>query len=99
MKISKGTIIRTIALAVVLLNLFLKALGKPLIEFDEATAMCWLEYIIEVAVIVVAFWKNNSFSKAAIKADSFLRMLRDEESATLSDENTESEVNENGNNI
>ena len=78
MKISKGTIIRTIALAVVLLNLLLKALGKPLIEFDEGSALIWLEYIIEVAVIAVTFWKNNSFSAAAIKADEFLKQLKEE---------------------
>lgn len=84
MKISKGTIIRTIALAVVLLNLLLKALGKPLIDFDEGSALVWLEYIIEVAVILVTFWKNNSFSEYAIKADEFLQQLKTEE--------TESEV-------
>lgn len=79
MKISKGTIIRTIALAVVLLNLLLKALGKPLIDFDEGSALVWLEYIIEVAVILVTFWKNNSFSEYAIKADEFLQQLKSEE--------------------
>lgn len=79
MKISKGTIIRTIALAVVLLNLLLKALGKPLIEFDEGSVLVWLEYIIEVAIIVVTFWKNNSFSPAAIKADEILKQLKSEE--------------------
>ena len=76
MKISKGTIIRTIALAVVLLNIVLKALGKPLIDYDEGTVMYWLEYIIEIAVIIVNFWKNNSFSPNAIKADEFLKQLR-----------------------
>lgn len=79
MKISKGTIIRTIALAVVLLNLLLKALGKPLIDFDEGTALYWLEHIIEVAVIIVTFWKNNSFSENAIKADEFLKQLKADE--------------------
>lgn len=78
-KITKGTIIRTIALAVVLLNLGLKALGKPLIEFDEGTVMYWLEFIIELAVIIVNFWKNNSFSPAAIKADEFMKQLQSEE--------------------
>lgn len=86
MKISKGTIIRTIALAVVLLNLLLKALGKPIIEFDEGSALVWLEYIIEIAVIIVTFWKNNSFSSAAIKADEFLKQLKSGE--------TEGEVEE-----
>lgn len=79
MKISKGTIIRTIALAVVLINLLLKALGKPLIELDEGTVLYWLEYIIEIAVILVTFWKNNSFSENAIKADEFLKQLKKEE--------------------
>jgi SPP1 family holin len=79
MKISKGTIVRTIALAVVLINMALKALGKPLIEYDEGTVMYWLEYIIEISVILVSFWKNNSFSPAAIKADSILKQLKAEE--------------------
>lgn len=78
MKISKGTIIRTIALAVVILNMILKALGKPLIDYDEGTVMYWLEYIIEIAVIIVTFWKNNSFSPAAIKADEILKQLKSE---------------------
>lgn len=84
MKISKGTIIRTIALAVVLINMVLKSLGKPVIDYDEGTVMYWLEIIIEIAVILVTFWKNNSFSEYAIKADEFLKQLKAEE--------TESEV-------
>lgn len=85
MKISKGTIIRTIALAVVLINLLLKALGKPLIDYDEGTVMYWLEYIIEIAVILVTFWKNNSFSENAIKADEFLKQLKGETEGEVED--------------
>jgi SPP1 family holin len=76
MKISKGTIVRTIVLAMVLLNLLLKALGKPVIDFNEGSILYWLEFAIEIAVIIVTFWKNNSFSPAAIKADEFLKELR-----------------------
>ena len=76
MKISKGTIVRTIVLAVVLLNLLLKALGKPIVDVDESSILYWLEFAIEIAVIIVNFWKNNSFSPAAIKADEFLKELR-----------------------
>lgn len=92
MKISKGTIVRTIALAVVLLNLILKALGKPVIDLDEGTILYWLEYGIEIAIVLVSFWKNNSFSQAAIKADAFLKQLKNsdtDEEAT--EEYTESE--------
>jgi SPP1 family holin len=87
MKISKGTIIRTIALVVVLINMMLKALGKPLIEYDEGTVMYWLEYFIEVAVIIVTFWKNNSFSPAAIQADKILKDLREDKTEWNIDEN------------
>ena len=79
MKISKGTIVRTLALALVLLNILLKALGKPIIDIDEGTILYWVEYIIEIAVILVTFWKNNSFSQSAIKADNFLKQLRNED--------------------
>lgn len=82
MKISKGTIVRTLALALVLLNMLLKALGKPIIDIDEGSILYWVEYIIEIAVILVTFWKNNSFSPAAIKADEFLKGLRSEEALT-----------------
>lgn len=91
MKISKGTIVRTVALALVLLNMLLKALGKPLIDVEESTILYWVEYIIGIAVIIVTFWKNNSFSSAAIKADEFLKGLRLEEKATNLEE-AESEV-------
>jgi len=35
--------------------------------------------LIEVAVIIVAFWKNNSFTDKAIKADEFLKNLKESE--------------------
>lgn len=78
-KISIGTIARTIAVIIVITNMILKAAGKPIIDVDEGTVLYWLEYIIEIAIIVVAWWKNNSISPAAIKADEFLKQLRNDE--------------------
>lgn len=75
-KISIGTIARTIAVIIVIINMILKASGKPIIDIDEGTVLYWLEYAIEIAVILVAWWKNNSISPAAIKADEFLKQLR-----------------------
>lgn len=74
--ISKGTIVRTIMLVIVIVNLILKACGKPLIDVEEHTLFYWLEVVLELAVIITTFWKNNSFSKAAIKADKFLSDLK-----------------------
>lgn len=81
MKISKGTIVRLIAVLFVIVNLILKALGKPIIEIDEGTILAVVDAIITIAIVVVAFWKNNSFSQAAIKADAFLKQLKGEEKA------------------
>lgn len=77
--IKKTTIVRTIALLIVLVNLVLKAFGVDVIPIDESKIYTIVELLIEVAVIVVAFWKNNSFTPKAIKADEFLQQLRESE--------------------
>lgn len=77
--ISKGTIVRAIMFVIVLINLFLKAIGKPIIEVDEGSLGCFIEYAFSAAVLIYTFWKNNSFSKAAIKADEFLKKLKNGE--------------------
>lgn len=78
MKISKGTIIRTILTFIVILNFILEKCGVDLIPANESTITMIVESLIEIAVIIVAFWKNNSYSKKAIKADEFLKQLREE---------------------
>ncbi len=77
--IKKSTIVRTVLLLIVLINHILKAFGVELIPIDESKIYTIVELLIEVAVIVVAFWKNNSYSKKAIKADEFLQQLRESE--------------------
>lgn len=76
MKISKSTIIRTILVAIVIINFVLEKLGVDLIPADESVITMFVETFIEIAVIVVGFWKNNSYSQAAIRADEFLKELR-----------------------
>ena len=77
--IKKSTIVRTIMLLIVLVNLVLKAFGVDLISIDESLIAEIVELVVEVAVIVVAFWKNNSFTPKAIKAAEFLKQLRESE--------------------
>lgn len=74
--ISKGTIIRLIVVLLVMVNMILKAFDKSPIDIDEGGVAYGVETIIEIAIIAVGFWKNNSFSEAAIKADEFLHNLR-----------------------
>lgn len=77
--ISKGTIVRTILLIIVIINMLLQHLGYDVINLSENQILTAVEYIIEVAIIIVAWWKNNSFSEKAIKADEFLKNLKDGE--------------------
>ena len=79
MKISKSTIIRAILVAIVIINFVLEKIGVDLIPVNESLIAMIVETVIEIAVIVVGFWKNNSFSQAAIRADEFLKELRNDE--------------------
>lgn len=79
MKISKGTIVRTIMLVIVIINLVLKQLGHDLINVSESEILSAVEMLIELAVIAVSFWKNNSYTQNAIKADEFLKNLKESE--------------------
>ena len=77
MNISKGTIVRTIMVILVILNTILKHFGIEIINVSENEVMAFVEAIIEIAVLVVAFWKNNSFTQKAIQADEFLKTLKE----------------------
>ena len=76
MKISKSTIVRLILVFIVMVNFVLEKCGLDVIPTDEHEILMFVETFIEIAVIAVGFWKNNSFSQAAIRADEFLKELR-----------------------
>lgn len=75
MKITKGTIVRTIMIAVVVINLVLKQFNIDVIKVDEGTVTSAVETIVQIAIIAIGFWENNSFSENAKKADVFLQEL------------------------
>lgn len=76
-KISKGTIVRTVMIAIVIINMILKKLGINLISTDESTVASVVEMVIEIGAIVAAWWYNNSFSDAAKKADRFFKAVKE----------------------
>ncbi len=79
LKISKGTIVRTIMLIIVVVNMVLQHFGIDIIKVDESQVLSFVEIVLELAVIIVNFWKNNSFTDKAIKADEFLKNLKESE--------------------
>ncbi len=79
MKISKGTIVRTIMTLLVALNLILKAAGVSIINVSEGSVACMVEAVIQIGAIACSWWYNNSFTDRARKADEFFNQLKDGE--------------------
>jgi SPP1 family holin len=72
MKVKADTIARTIFLALTLINLILNALGKVPLQLEESQIyeICTLAAVIVASLS--AWWKNNSFTQAAMIADKVL---------------------------
>jgi SPP1 family holin len=81
MKISSGTIARTVALVIALLNQVLTALGYNPLPWSDNEIYEAVTVLATVATSIIAWWKNNSFTKNAIKADNHMKYLN--ESAKL----------------
>ena len=73
------TIIRTAVLALALFNQCLAAAGRPVIPIEEESLNQLVSAAFTVCAALAAWWKNNSFSEAAIEADRYLEELRREE--------------------
>lgn len=71
----KGTIIRTILFVIVIINMILKAAGKDALAVTENDVAITVETAIEIAILIAAWWKNNSFTKNAQEADKLLEKL------------------------
>ena len=72
------TIIRTIVLILALANRALAICGKEKIPVTDDEIYQLVTLIITIGSALWAWWKNNSFTKPAIKADEYLAKLRKE---------------------
>lgn len=75
-KISAGTIIRTICLILALVNLTLETFGKNVIPISDEQVSELVTLIFTIVTSLVAFWKNNSFTKEAIIADDLMHEMK-----------------------
>lgn len=73
MNISAGTIARTICLVLAIINQVLLIFGKRAIEFVDEDIYQIVSTIFMIVTAVVAWWKNNSFTKAARLADAIMK--------------------------
>lgn len=76
LKVSKTTILRTVVLLLAIINQFLAILGKSPLPVDNNELSEWLSWGFTTTAAIWAWWKNNSFTKNAIKADESLKRLK-----------------------
>ena len=76
--LSAGTVARTLILALALINQALAISGRRIIDVADSDVYQAVSLIFTIGASVVSWWKNNSFSKAAIEADKYLADLKSE---------------------
>lgn len=75
--IKADTIARTVVLFLALANQVIVAMGWSPVEIEEDSVYALVSTVATLVTAIWAWWKNNSFTKAAIKAD---RVLEEEKS-------------------
>lgn len=76
MKIKPATIARTAVLALALVNQVLSVAGLSPLPIDSATLEPWVTTGLTTAAAVWAWWKNNSFTPEAIRADELMKEMK-----------------------
>lgn len=76
MTIKTDTIIRTLVLIVALINQALTVTGKSILPITDDQISEIVTLVITIGASLWAWWKNNSFTKPAIKADEVLAKLK-----------------------
>lgn len=79
MKISNGTIARTIILVLALINQILAITGRGTIDIADDTVYQLCSLGATVITSAIAWWKNNSFTQNALQADEVLTLMKEED--------------------
>ena len=74
--IKKETLVRTAALVIALINQILAVAGKELLPFGEDDLYQFVSLGMTLITSLVAWWKNNSFTKSAIIGDNYMAIFR-----------------------
>jgi len=75
-QVKTDTIVRTIVLIIALANQILAILGKEAFPVTEDQVYQIVTLIVTIAASVWSWWKNNSFTEAAIEGDKVKDRLK-----------------------
>lgn len=76
MKIKTDTIVRTVVLIVALINQGLSMAGINILPITDEQISEVITLVITISASLWSWWKNNSFTPNAIKADQYLTELK-----------------------
>lgn len=74
--ITVETAIRTAVLFVTMINHLLSMSGRPIIPIEDVQLEKLISAAAMILAAVVTWWKNNSFTQEALKADQYLKNIR-----------------------
>ncbi len=77
--ITVGTIARTIVLILALANQVLAMSGKQVLNIADDDIYQVVSIVFTIGAAVWGWWKNNSFTQEAIKADEVMTELKENE--------------------
>lgn len=76
LKISTGTIVRTVCLILALVNQILSATGHAVLPIEDTQVEALITTVITVVTSLVAWYKNNSITPEAQQADEYMHELK-----------------------
>lgn len=76
MKVSAGTIARTVCLALALVNQILTVTGHSIIPIQDEDIQMLVSLLFTIITAVVSWWKNNSFTEAALAGDMVMEQMK-----------------------
>ena len=76
MKVSKGTITRTVLLILAISNNLLALFDKSPLPIDNEMVEQVISFLFTTGTALWAWWKNNSFTETALKGDAVMRNIK-----------------------
>ena len=74
--ISAGTVARTLVLILAIINQILSACGKSPLPIESETLEQLVTAGFTTVAALIAWWKNNSFTPEAIRADELMKEMK-----------------------